>query len=96
MSEVAADRSSAAEFVSESEVEGVAIVFVVSSAMDGRGTRPGMAESNGKDNSHSLDLALILKPAKLRHYPTAIEDAVSKLYTNEESYLAMPPLRQSV
>ncbi|GJM13520.1 MAG: hypothetical protein DHS20C12_19230 [Pseudohongiella sp.] len=39
----------------------MATVFAVSSARDGRGTRPGMAESNGKDSSHSLDLALTLE-----------------------------------
>ncbi|GJM13575.1 MAG: hypothetical protein DHS20C12_19780 [Pseudohongiella sp.] len=64
-----ADRSVAAEFGSESEVEGVATVFAVSSAMDGRGTQPGMAESSGKDSSHSLDLALILESIQTEAQP---------------------------
>ncbi|GJM11775.1 MAG: hypothetical protein DHS20C12_01780 [Pseudohongiella sp.] len=62
MGEVAADRNSSAETGIEFEVEGVATGFAVSSARDGRGTRPGMAESNGKASSHSLDLALTLEP----------------------------------
>ena len=58
---VPTDRNTSAESGSESEVGGVAEVFAVSSARDGRGIRPGMAESNGKDSGHSLDPTLNLR-----------------------------------
>ena len=64
------DRNCSAEIGTGLEVGGVAAVFAVSSARDGRGIRPGMAESNGKDSGHSLDLALILPPIQTAALPT--------------------------
>jgi len=65
------DRNSAAESGRGSEVGGVVEVFAVSSAMDGRGIRPGMAESNGKDLDRSPDLALTLQPIQIEARPMA-------------------------
>ena len=68
---VPAARNSSAEIGSSSEVGGVVEVFAVSSARDGRGTRPGMADSNGKDFGHSLDLPLILQLIQTEALPRA-------------------------
>ncbi|GJM13866.1 MAG: hypothetical protein DHS20C12_22690 [Pseudohongiella sp.] len=73
---VVAARNSTAEIGIEFEVGGLATVIALSSARDGRGTRPGMAEPSGKDSSQSLRLALNLEPFNLRHHrkPWLLED----------------------